>query len=249
MKHSYRTHLRLWLTALAGLFLLAVHAQSGAEVRIQGKVTDKQHNPITGVVVAVLGRQAGTTTGTDGTFTITARVGETIEISYLGYKKQQLKVTQAMTRADITLEEDALAVQDVVVIGYGTTSKEKLTGAVSTVSTADFKNRPITDVSLALQGKITGVQVTQTSGQPGADGGTITVRGIGTLNDSSPLVIIDGFESSFDKVDPKDIESMSVLKDAASATRPPTASSSSPRRKAVRAACRSNTTDTSRSSR
>ena len=217
MKHSYRTHLRLWLTALAGLFLLAVHAQSGAEVRIQGKVTDKQHNPITGVVVAVLGRQAGTTTGTDGTFTITARVGETIEISYLGYKKQQLKVTQAMTRADITLEEDALAVQDVVVIGYGTTSKEKLTGAVSTVSTADFKNRPITDVSLALQGKITGVQVTQTSGQPGADGGTITVRGIGTLNDSSPLVIIDGFESSFDKVDPKDIESMSVLKDAASA--------------------------------
>ena len=97
MKHSYRTHLRLWLTALAGLFLLAVHAQSGAEVRIQGKVTDKQHNPITGVVVAVQGRQAGTTTGTDGTFTITARVGETIEISYLGYKKQQLKVTQAVS--------------------------------------------------------------------------------------------------------------------------------------------------------
>ena len=217
MKHSYRTHLRLWLTALAGLFLLAVHAQSGAEVRIQGKVTDKQHSPITGVVVAVLGRQAGTTTGTDGTFSITARVGEMLEISYLGYKKQQLKVTQAMTRADITLEEDALAVQDVVVIGYGTTSKEKLTGAVSTVSTADFKNRPITDVSLALQGKITGVQVTQTSGQPGADGGTITVRGIGTLNDSSPLVIIDGFESSFDKVDPKDIESMSVLNGAAAA--------------------------------
>lgn len=73
MKHSYRTHLRLWLTALAGFFLLAVHAQSGAEVRIQGKVTDKQHNPITGVVVAVHGRQAGTTTGTDGTFSITAR--------------------------------------------------------------------------------------------------------------------------------------------------------------------------------
>ena len=157
MKHSYRTHLRLWLTALAGFFLLAVHAQSGAEVRIQGKVTDKQHSPITGVVVAVHGRQAGTTTGTDGTVSITARVGETLEISYLGYKKQQLKVTQAMTRADITLEEDALAVQDVVVIGYGTTSKEKLTGAVSTVSTADFKNRPITNVSLALQGKITGV--------------------------------------------------------------------------------------------
>ena len=90
MKHSYRTHLRLWLTALAGFFLLAVHAQSGAEVRIQGKVTDKQHSPITGVVVAVQGRQAGTTTGTDGTFSITARVGETLEISYLGYKKQQL---------------------------------------------------------------------------------------------------------------------------------------------------------------
>lgn len=217
MKHSYRTLLRLRLAVLALLCLHAAWAQSDAEVGIRGKITDREHNALAGVVVAIPERQTGTTTGADGTFVLTARVGETLEISYLGYKKQTLRVTQAMTRADIVLEEDALAVQDVVVVGYGTTSKEKLTGAVSTVSTADFKNRPITDVSLALQGKITGVQVTQTSGQPGADAGTITVRGIGTLNDSSPLVIIDGFESSFDKVDPKDIESMSVLKDAASA--------------------------------
>lgn len=217
MKHSYRTLLRLRLAVLALFCLRVASAQSGAEVGIRGKVTDREHNALPGVVVAIPERQTGTTTGADGTFVVSARVGETLEISYLGYRKQSLRVTQAMTRADIVLEEDALAVQDVVVVGYGTTSKEKLTGAVSTVSTADFKNRPITDVSLALQGKITGVQVTQTSGQPGADGGTITVRGIGTLNDSSPLVVIDGFESSFDKVDPKDIESMSVLKDAASA--------------------------------
>ena len=216
-KFSYSKHLRLWLATLAGCFILAAHAQPGAEVRIQGKVTDKQLNPIVGVVVAVQERQAGTTTASDGSFSILARIGETLEVSYLGYKKQQFKVTRALTGLDIVLEEDALSLDDVVVVGYGSTSKEKLTGAIATVSTSDFKNRPITDVSLALQGKVTGVQVTQTSGQPGADSGTITVRGIGTLNDSSPLIIIDGFESSFDKVDPKDIESISVLKDAASA--------------------------------
>lgn len=216
-RFSYSKHLRLWLATLAGCFALAAYAQPGAEVRIKGKVTDNQHNPIVGAAIVVLDRFAGTSTSDDGTFSIEARVGETLDISYLGYKNQQIKVSKALTNLDIVLEEEALAVDDVVVVGYGSTNKEKLTGAVATVSTSDFKNRPLTDVSMALQGKVSGVQVTQNSGQPGADNGTITVRGIGTLNDSTPLIIIDGFESSFDKVDPKDIESISVLKDAASA--------------------------------
>lgn len=218
MKIHNNTHLHIWWILLfIGLFhaQLAL-GQTGSTVLVQGKVSDVENLEIIGAVVKVQNRQVGTSTDENGRFSIEAHVGETLEISFMGYKKQTVKVTSSQPLT-VILEEESIELGNVVVIGYGTTSKEKLTGAVANVSTSDFKNRPITDVSLALQGKVTGVQVTQNSGQPGADGGTITIRGIGTLNDSSPLVIIDGFESSFDKVDPKDIESMTVLKDAASA--------------------------------
>ncbi|MCD7935243.1 MAG: TonB-dependent receptor [Tannerellaceae bacterium] len=218
MKICKSSPLRIWITLLLGLLCTQVqYAQPGSEVLIEGKIVDTNHLEIVGAVIKVQNRPVGTATDIDGLFSLHARVGETLEISYIGYKKQFLRVTTARKDLVITLEEESIELENVVVVGYGTTRKEKLTGAVATVSTADFKNRPLNDVSLALQGKVPGVQVTQNSGQPGADGGAITVRGIGTLNDSSPLIIIDGFESSFDKVDPKDIESMTVLKDAASA--------------------------------
>lgn len=218
MKIHSKSHFRTWLVVLLGLIYSQMHyAQSGGDIQIQGKIMDTKNVEVIGAVIKIQERPVGTATDVNGNFTINARAGETLEISYIGYKKQFIKVTSSTRTLNITLEDDAVVLQDVVVIGYGSSSREKLTGAVATVSTADFKNRPLTDVSLALQGKVTGVQVTQNSGQPGADGGTITVRGIGTLNDSSPLIIIDGFESTFDKVDPKDIESMTVLKDAASA--------------------------------
>ena len=217
MKIHKGSHLRIWIMALLGLFCTQVqYAQTGSSV-IKGKISDSNNVEIIGALVKVQNGTASTASNADGSFSIRAKNGETLEISYIGYKKKFVKVVSSQNELAIILEEDHIALQDVVVVGYGTTSKAKLTGAVASVSTEDFKNRPITDVSLALQGKVTGVQVTQNSGQPGADGGTITVRGIGTLNDSSPLVIVDGFESSFDKVDPKDIESMNVLKDAASA--------------------------------
>jgi len=220
MKTHIRTHLHIWWILLfIGLcHSLFISGQtSTSTVPVQGVVMDAENVSIIGAIVTVQNRPIGTVTDVDGNFSIDAYIGETLEISFMGYKKQTVKVTSSKETITIILEEDSIELENVVVVGYGTTSKQKLTGAVANVSTSDFKNRPITDVSLALQGKVTGVQVTQNSGQPGADGGTITIRGIGTLNDSSPLVIIDGFESSFDKVDPKDIESMTVLKDAASA--------------------------------
>ncbi|HML65321.1 MAG TPA: TonB-dependent receptor [Dysgonomonas sp.] len=218
MKIHINRHLQIWWILLfIGLFHAQLaSAQTGSTILVQGKVLDVENIEIIGAVVKIQNRQIGTTTDEKGKFSINAHIGETLEISFMGYKKQIVKVTSSQPLT-IVLEENSIELGNVVVVGYGTTSKEKLTGAVANVSTADFKNRPITDVSLALQGKVTGVQVTQNSGQPGSDGGTITIRGIGTLNNSSPLVIIDGFESSFDKVDPKDIESMTVLKDAASA--------------------------------
>lgn len=218
MKIDYISKLGILILILWGVcYSHTGFAQSKAMFPIQGKVLDENNLEIIGATVKVASRSTGTVTDTEGVFRLNVSAGEMLEISYVGYKTKSIKVTSSGQKLVIMLQEDAVTLSDVVVVGYGTTRKEKLTGAVSTVSVDDLKNRPITDPSLALQGKVTGVQVTQNSGQPGADAATVTIRGIGTLNDSSPLVIINGFESSFDKVDPKDIETMTVLKDAASA--------------------------------
>lgn len=206
----------LLITFIGLLHPKPVSAQAQPEILIKGQVIDLNQMAVIGAAVNNQSRGIVAVTDVNGSFSIQAGIGDVLEISCLGYATQTLRVRSAQALT-IHLEESSIELGDAVVIGYGSTSREKLTGAVVNVSTTDFKNRPITDVSLALQGKVTGVQVTQNSGQPGADGGTIVIRGIGTLNDSSPLIIIDGFESSFDKVDPKDIESITVLKDAASA--------------------------------
>lgn len=118
----------------------------------------------------------------------------------------------------ITLKEDSKALDEVVVVGYGTQTKVNLTGAVSTISKDDLVNRPVTNVSSALQGLTPGVTITSGTGQPGNDASTIRVRGVGTLNNANPYILVDGIETgTFDSIDPNDIESISVLKDAASA--------------------------------
>lgn len=218
MKSHKGSNVCYGILLIFGLFFMQISfAQTKSNVLVQGKIVDADNTEIVGAVVKIKDRSVGTVTDAKGHFSINVGVGEVLEFSYLGYRPKSLKITNAQRNLVIKLEEDAVLLDNVVVIGYGTNSKEKLTGSVATVGTADFKNRPITDVSIALQGKVPGMQVTQLSGQPGDDGSSINIRGIGTLNDSSPLIIIDGFESSFDKVDPKDIESISVLKDAASA--------------------------------
>lgn len=218
MKSHKGSNVCYGILLIFGLFFMqSSFAQTKSNVLVQGKIVDADSTEIVGAVVKIKDRSVGTVTDAKGHFSINVGVGEVLEFSYLGYRPKSLKITNAQRNLVIKLEEDAVLLDNVVVIGYGTNSKEKLTGSVATVGTADFKNRPITDVSIALQGKVPGMQVTQLSGQPGDDGSSINIRGIGTLNDSSPLIIIDGFESSFDKVDPKDIESISVLKDAASA--------------------------------
>ena len=218
MKSHKGSNVCYGILLIFGLFFMqSSFAQTKSNVLVQGKIVDADNTEIVGAVVKIKDRSVGTVTDAKGHFSINVGVGEVLEFSYLGYRPKSLKITNAQRNLVIKLEEDAVLLDNAVVIGYGTNSKEKLTGSVATVGTADFKNRPITDVSIALQGKVPGMQVTQLSGQPGDDGSSINIRGIGTLNDSSPLIIIDGFESSFDKVDPKDIESISVLKDAASA--------------------------------
>ncbi|MCO4292699.1 SusC/RagA family TonB-linked outer membrane protein [Solitalea sp. MAHUQ-68] len=189
--------------------------QAADKITVKGTVSDK-FGPLAGVSISVKQSSNGTSTDADGAYSIVVNKGETLIFSMIGYRTQEVTIG-SQTAVNITLESEVTQLEEVVAVGYGTQKKVNLTGAIATVSAKDFENRPITNVSTAIQGKMSGVTVLQRSGQPGRDNGTIRIRGIGTLNDSSPLVLIDGLQGDMNTLDPNDIESVSVLKDAASA--------------------------------
>lgn len=182
-------------------------------------VKDESGLPVIGANIIVKEDPThGTITDIDGKFNLDVPQGVTLEVSYIGYNTQQVAVGSANTYT-ITLQEDSKALDEVVVVGYGTQKKINLTGSVSVVAFEEQAlSRPVTNVSNALAGMSAGVQVMQGSGDPGSDGSTIRIRGVGTLNNANPLVLIDGVEGSMDLVNPQDIESISVLKDAASSS-------------------------------
>lgn len=182
---------------------------------IEGTVTDLNGEPIIGASVKVAGEQLGTTTDVDGKFSIKVPKGARLEISYVGCKMQIVEAVpgKAMT---ISLEPSNFNLDEVVVVGYSTQRKGDLTGSIATASAEQVASRRATTLSEALQGTMSGVTVTRSSGNPDA-GGDIKVRGITTINDSSPLVLIDGVPGNINTVNPDDVESISVLKDAASA--------------------------------
>ena len=173
--------------------------------------------PVIGANVMVKGTTNGTITDMDGKFSLEVEDGAVLQVSYIGFANQEIKVGN-QTSLSIAMKEDAEALDELVVVGYGVQKKANLTGSVSTVKYGqELENRPITDPSQALSGKTTGVWVSQNSGAPGSDGATIRVRGYGTLNNTEPLVLIDGVEGRMAELAPNDIESITVLKDAASA--------------------------------
>lgn len=195
--------------------VLAVSQQSK---QVTGTILDESGTPVIGVNVVVKGSTNGTVTDIDGKF-ILDNVSEsaTLVVSYIGYLEQEIKVS-GKNMLSINLKEDTQKLDEVVVVGYGVQKKANLTGSVSTVKYGqELENRPITDASQALSGKVTGVWVSQNSGAPGSDGATIRVRGYGTLNNTDPLVLIDGVEGRMAELAPNDIASITVLKDAASA--------------------------------
>jgi TonB-linked SusC/RagA family outer membrane protein len=184
---------------------------------IRGTVKDEKGAPLAGVSVIVKGTQKGTSSGTDGSFSIDANVGNVLEFTIVGYQKKIVSVGN-QTEINVVLELDVSGLSDVVVVGYGTQKKVNLTGAISVVNAKDLEDRPLTNASQALQG-VNGIYVNQAGGQPGADDATIRIRGIGTIGSAGkldPLVLVDGAESSLRDVNPNDIDNISVLKDAAS---------------------------------
>ncbi|MCQ6957757.1 TonB-dependent receptor [Mucilaginibacter aquariorum] len=185
---------------------------------IKGKVTDTLGRPIPGVNVKLNGTTIGTTTDIDGNYSINAPDGNgTLVFSYLGFNTQEVQVNGRNT-ITIQLKERASALNEVVVVGYGTQKKVNLTGAVSVVSGKDLDTRPVGQTSAALAGVAPGVTVIQNSGRPGGDAGTIRIRGVGTTGNADPLVLIDGIEGTMNNIDANIIESISILKDAASAS-------------------------------
>ena len=185
--------------------------------KISGTIKDSQGEPIIGASIIEVGTTNGTITDYDGKFTLTTS-GKDLRISYIGYITQTIK-THGAGKYDIVLKEDNKTLDEVVVVGYGTQKKVNLSGSVSSVDVGKLtESRPIVNVSQALAGMAAGVQVTSGNNRPGDDNASILVRGQGTLNNSSPLIIIDGVEAGINTVNPQDIASMSILKDAASAS-------------------------------
>lgn len=184
---------------------------------VRGQVTASQTGEsLPGVNIIVKGSTLGTSTDIDGNYELQVpSLQDTLVFSFIGYQTQEVPIN-GRTQLDISLQTQSISGQDVVVIGYGETSAQNLTGSVGTVDVAEMDSRPVTTTSAALQGKVAGVRAVQNSGRPGGDDATIRIRGIGTLNSSDPLVIIDGMPGSLSDVNPQDVESMSVLKDAAS---------------------------------
>lgn len=184
---------------------------------IKGVINDEQGETIIGASVIIKGEDTGTTSDMDGRFTLEAPEGAILVISYIGYHTQEVKVRKR-SLLRVVLKEDNQLLDEVVVVGYGTVKKSDLTGAVSGVSNRQYKNQPVQRVENILQGRTPGVEVTATSGMPGASM-KVRVRGTTSINKSSdPLYVIDGIISSsgLDGINPFDIQSMEILKDASS---------------------------------
>lgn len=182
---------------------------------ISGIVTDQEDEPIIGASIFDKNTKTGTSTDLNGNFTLKVSDQSTLTISYLGFSSLEVKVG-TQSKMTIKLTKDSKNLEEVVVIGYGVQKKVNLTGAIASISSEEISKRQVGQSSMVLQGIAPGVTVTQSSGQPGKDGGTIRIRGIGTMNVSDPLILVDGIEMAMNNVDPNLIESISVLKDAAS---------------------------------
>lgn len=187
-------------------------------VKVTGNVADENGEALIGASVMVKGSTMGTITDIDGNFSLDAFKGATLLISYIGYTSQETSIDNR-TSFKIVLKEDSKTLEEVVVIGYGTVKKKDLTGAVAAVKGDDLVAKKTTTLSTALQGSVSGMMVRRDNNAPGASASSIHVRGITTMDNSEPLIIVDGVQcDNIDYVNSNDVENISVLKDAAAAS-------------------------------
>ena len=190
---------------------------SQATRKLRGTILDTNGTPVIGASISVKGTTTGTISDMNGVFTLDVKNGDILEISFIGYLSHTVKVG-TQTDLQVVLKEDTQALDEVVVVGYGVQKKSVMTAAISRVTSDDLEKLTPTRVEDVLRGKVSGVSIMQNSGQPGAES-RVRIRGTGTINDSNPLYIVDGMplEGGVDYLNPQDIQSIEVLKDAASA--------------------------------
>lgn len=207
---------RLFVLVVA---LMCLTAQSLWARTIKGSVIDSENEPLIGATIKIDNDASkAVTTDVDGHFFIEAPDKTvTLQVSYIGLKQQTLRIPTSQNEVTVTMSQSSVDLNEVVVVGYGTMKKADLTGSVTNVGGSKIEDMHATSITQALQGQMPGVQVTRSSGLPGASG-TIRVRGVTTIGNSDPLVIVDGVPESIESVNSADIESISVLKDAASAS-------------------------------
>ncbi|NQU53831.1 MAG: TonB-dependent receptor [Bacteroidetes bacterium] len=209
MKKTFQKLIKKLCLMLAAMFMVsAVWAQQS----ISGTVLDEGGEPLPGVAVVIKGTANGTVTNIDGIYTLDAPADASLLFSFVGMKILTEQVNNRTT-IDIIMLVDAIGLEEVIAVGYGVQKKATLTGAVGNVKAEEMVQRPVANTTELLQGKVSGLYTRQQSGLPGADGTTLNIRGYG----SNPLVLIDGIEGNLGQVDPNDIESVSVLKDASAA--------------------------------
>lgn len=189
--------------------------ESDKNVNLKGQVVDENGEPIIGASIKLEKGSVGVITDMGGNFSLSAPGNGKIIVTFMGYKSETVAIANRRF-LKVTLSEDSKQLDEVVVVGYGSQKRVNLTGAVESLDIKSTKTRAYTNAESMLQGQVAGAFISQTSGQPGNDGATIRIRGIGTFNNNDPLVIIDGMEGDLKSINPKDIETISVLKDAAS---------------------------------
>src|SRR5690606_7588624 len=202
------------LCALLLLFSMIVQAQ----LSVQGTVMDEYGAPLPGASVVLKGSDRGTTTDFDGKFTMDAPTDGILVFGYLGYTPVEEGI-QGRTQINVALTPDVSQLEEIVVVGYGTQKKSVVTGAITGVKAAELQDLPITRIEQSLQGRTSGITIVANSGQPGSSS-TIRVRGVTTLNNNEPLWVVDGVivdAGGIGYLNQSDIESIEVLKDAASA--------------------------------
>lgn len=214
---TYTVKNRLIVIHEAGESSVIEGSEAQQEKAVTGKVTDKAGLPLPGVTVVIKGTTIGTITDMNGSFNMSnVNENSTLKFSFVGMRSIEILVGDQSV-INISMTEETIGIEEIVAVGYGVQKKVNLTGAVTSVNIEKLENRPITNASQALQG-VSGLYVNQAGGQPGKDAATLRIRGQGTLNNNNPLVLVDGIEYSLSDVNPSDIESISVLKDAASAS-------------------------------
>ncbi|MDR2058276.1 MAG: TonB-dependent receptor [Dysgonamonadaceae bacterium] len=208
----------LSICLVSGLIIQPMHAQNSRDgaKKIEGVVLDVNGEPLTGLVVAVKGTTHATPTDLNGEFTIDVKPSDVLVFTYLGFQTQEIPVSDK-TRLNVVMREASIELEDVVVVGYGQQKKISITGAVSNANVHDLQAVPSASFSNALAGQVPGLITRQPSGEPGFDGAALYVRGMGTFTSKRhPIVFVDGVERDINIVNPQEVESLTILKDASS---------------------------------